>query len=64
VFETEPTPAARWADVPNVVLTPHTAGATMAAVQGMLGLLIRNLQAVAAGEPPLTPVPGCEGTRD
>lgn len=57
VFETEPTPADRWADVPNVLLTPHTAGATMAAVQGMLALLIRNLQAVAAGDPPVTPVP-------
>ena len=57
VFETEPTPAERWADVPNVLLTPHTAGATLAAVQGMLALLIRNLQAVAAGEPPVTPVP-------
>ena len=29
VFETEPTPAARWADVPNVVLTPHCAGTTV-----------------------------------
>lgn len=57
VFETEPTPADRWAEVPNVVLTPHTAGATMAAVQGMLGLLIQNLEAVAAGRPPVTPVP-------
>jgi lactate dehydrogenase-like 2-hydroxyacid dehydrogenase len=57
VFETEPTTAERWADVPNVLLTPHTAGATMAAVQGMLALLVRNLQAVAAGEPPVSPVP-------
>jgi lactate dehydrogenase-like 2-hydroxyacid dehydrogenase len=57
VFETEPTTAERWADVPNVLLTPHTAGATLAAVQGMLALLIRNLQAVAAGEPPVSPVP-------
>lgn len=57
VFQTEPTSAERWADVPNVLLTPHTAGATMAAVQGMLALLVRNLQAVAAGEPPVSPVP-------
>jgi lactate dehydrogenase-like 2-hydroxyacid dehydrogenase len=57
VFETEPTPADRWDGVPNVVLTPHTAGATMQAVQGMLALLIRNLEAVAAGGPPVTPVP-------
>lgn len=57
VFEPEPTEAERWADVPNTVLTPHTAGATDAAVQGMLALLMRNLTAVAAGGPPVTPVP-------
>lgn len=28
VFAEEPTPAARWADVPNVVLAPHMAGST------------------------------------
>ena len=56
VFETEPTDAARWADVPNTVLTPHTAGATGEAVQGMLMLLMQNLAAVLAGEPPRTPV--------
>lgn len=56
VFETEPTPADRWADVPNVVLTPHTGGATSEAVQGMLMLLMRNLAAAVAGEPLVTPV--------
>ncbi|WP_298163377.1 2-hydroxyacid dehydrogenase [Brevundimonas sp.] len=56
VFETEPTPAARWADVPNVVLTPHTGGATSEAVQGMLILLMRNLAAAVSGEPLVTPV--------
>jgi len=56
VFETEPTEAERWADVPNTVLTPHTAGATTEAVQGMLALLMRNLAAALAGEPLLTPV--------
>lgn len=56
VFETEPTDAARWADVPNVVLTPHTAGATSEAVQGMVMLLMRNLAAAVAGEPLVTPV--------
>lgn len=29
VFETEPTPVERWRDVPNVVLAPHIAGATI-----------------------------------
>ncbi|WGM31647.1 2-hydroxyacid dehydrogenase [Brevundimonas sp. NIBR11] len=56
VFETEPTDAARWADVPNVILTPHTAGATGEAVQGMVMLLMRNLAAAVAGEPLITPV--------
>ncbi len=51
VFETEPTPATRWADVPNTVLTPHTAGATQEAVQKMAGMLIANLAAFFAGEP-------------
>ncbi|MBW8303672.1 MAG: 2-hydroxyacid dehydrogenase [Brevundimonas sp.] len=57
VFEDEPTDAARWAGVPNTVLTPHTGGATTEAVQGMLMLLMENLRAAFAGEPPKTPVP-------
>lgn len=57
VFEAEPTGAARWADVPNTVLTPHTGGATTEAVQGMLMLLLQNLAAGFAGEPLKTPVP-------
>lgn len=56
VFEEEPTPADRWADVPNVVLTPHTGGATQAAVPAMLGLLLQNLSAHFAGQPLVTPV--------
>ncbi|HYC96797.1 2-hydroxyacid dehydrogenase [Brevundimonas sp.] len=58
VFEDEPTDAARWADVPNTVLTPHTGGATTEAVQGMLMLLLQNLEAAFAGQPLKTPVPG------
>ncbi len=56
VFQTEPTDAGRWVGVPNVVLTPHTAGATGEAVQGMLTLLMRNLAALHASEPLVTPV--------
>ena len=56
VFITEPTDPARWADVPNALLTPHTGGATTAGVQGMLVLLIENLQAHFAGQPLKTPV--------
>jgi lactate dehydrogenase-like 2-hydroxyacid dehydrogenase len=56
VFETEPTPAPRWADVPNVVLSPHTAGATSAAVPKMLALTRENLRRFFAGEPLVNPV--------
>jgi lactate dehydrogenase-like 2-hydroxyacid dehydrogenase len=56
VFEEEPTPAERWAEVPNTVLTPHTAGATTEAVQRMLELLLDNLEAFFGGEPLKTPV--------
>lgn len=57
VFTEEPVDLALWADVPNTVLTPHTAGATTQAVQGMLMLLMQNLACVFAGEPLKTPVP-------
>ncbi len=56
VYVEEPTPAARWADVPNVVLTPHTAGATREGVLGMFGLLEANLKAVLGGGAPVSPV--------
>lgn len=58
VFEAEPTDPGRWADVPNTVLTPHTGGATTEAVQGMLMLLLQNLEAAFAGRPLKTPVTG------
>ena len=56
VFDTEPTDPARSSDVPNTTLTPHTAGATNEAVQGMLGLLLENLSAHFDGRPLKTPV--------
>jgi lactate dehydrogenase-like 2-hydroxyacid dehydrogenase len=51
VFETEPTPAGRWAEVPNVVLSPHTAGATSGALPKMVALTRENLRRFFAGEP-------------
>ncbi|KQX20906.1 MULTISPECIES: 2-hydroxyacid dehydrogenase [unclassified Sphingomonas] len=57
VYVQEPTPADRWADVPNTVLTPHTGGATDAAVQRMKDMLVANLAAFYAGEPLVTPIP-------
>ena len=51
VFETEPTPAERWADVPNIVLSPHAAGATSGALPKMVDLTRENLRRFFAGEP-------------
>ncbi|MGC1302791.1 MAG: NAD(P)-dependent oxidoreductase [Caulobacteraceae bacterium] len=56
VFVTEPTPPERWADVPNTLLTPHTAGATTAAAAAMMVQLKANLAAFFAGEPLKTPI--------
>jgi lactate dehydrogenase-like 2-hydroxyacid dehydrogenase len=56
VFQHEPTDALRWTDIPNTVLTPHTGGTTTEAVQGMLMLLVQNLQAILQGAPAVTPI--------
>jgi lactate dehydrogenase-like 2-hydroxyacid dehydrogenase len=55
VFETEPTPAERWDDVPNIVLSPHTAGATSGALPKMVALTRENLRRFFAGEPLANP---------
>lgn len=57
VFAAEPTPPERWADVPNTVLTPHTAGATSAAVPRMVALTRENLRRFFAGDELVNPVP-------
>jgi lactate dehydrogenase-like 2-hydroxyacid dehydrogenase len=56
VFQTEPTPPERWTDVPHTLLTPHTAGATAAAVPKMIALTRENLRRFFAGEPLANPV--------
>lgn len=56
VFEQEPTPAARWAEVPRTVLTPHTAGATLDSIPAMVSLTLENLRRYFHGEPLATPV--------
>lgn len=56
VFETEPTPARRWADVPNTVLTPHSAGGTVDSIPLMIASCLENLRCFFAGEPLPTPV--------
>jgi lactate dehydrogenase-like 2-hydroxyacid dehydrogenase len=52
VFETEPTPPERWADVPNTLLTPHMAGATRLGVANMVSMLRANLDSFFAGAVP------------
>jgi lactate dehydrogenase-like 2-hydroxyacid dehydrogenase len=56
VFAAEPTPPERWAEVPNLVLSPHAAGATTGALPKMLALTRENLRRFFAGEPLVNPV--------
>jgi phosphoglycerate dehydrogenase-like enzyme len=56
VFVTEPTPASRWADVPNTTLTPHLGGATREALHQGSQNVLENLRRFYAGEPLLTPL--------
>jgi lactate dehydrogenase-like 2-hydroxyacid dehydrogenase len=51
VFETEPTPAARWKDVPNVTLTPHAGGGGTYSVQRYRQIAIENFDCFFAGKP-------------
>jgi hydroxypyruvate reductase len=60
VFENEPNvPQALW-NMPNVVLTPHTASATRQTRQAMADLAFANMKAGLTGQPLLTPVPECQ----
>jgi lactate dehydrogenase-like 2-hydroxyacid dehydrogenase len=56
VFEVEPTSSERWADVPNIVLTPHSAGGTSDSIPKMVGQALENLRRFLAEEPLLSPV--------
>lgn len=56
VGETEPKWAPGLKDLPNVVLTPHIASATIEARSAMGELAAKNIIAVLSGQPPLTPV--------
>ncbi len=56
VFEEEPTPPARWADVPNTVLTPHSAGGTVDSIPRMVGQALENVRRFLAGEPVMSPI--------
>jgi lactate dehydrogenase-like 2-hydroxyacid dehydrogenase len=56
VFATEPTPHDLWADLPNTVLTPHTAGSSSEAVPLLVGQSVENVKRFLAGEPVVSPV--------
>jgi len=55
-FGPGPRPAAGWADVPNTVLTPHTAGGTLESIPKMVGQTLENLRRFFDTEPLLSPV--------
>jgi len=61
VFVREPTPAERWAGVPNAVLTTHTAGSSNEAVPLMVAQAIDNVRRFLAGEPLASPAPPVAG---
>ncbi len=61
VFVQEPTPAERWAQVPNAVLTTHTAGSSNEAIPLMVAQAIDNVQKFLAGEALASPVPMVTG---
>lgn len=56
VFQEEPTPAARWKDVPNTTLTPHLGGGTREALLAGSQNVLENLRRFYASEPLLTPL--------
>lgn len=56
VYEEEPKMAPGLAELPNTVLTPHTASATEETRNAMSELAAKNIVAVLNGQPPLTPV--------
>ena len=59
VFDGEPAVHPDLLKVPNVVLTPHIASATVETRKAMSALALANLEAFMAGQPVLTPVPEC-----
>ncbi len=56
VFTGEPGAPAELFDLPNVILTPHVGSATTATREAMTRVVVENIEAVAAGRGPVTPV--------
>ncbi|MDB5715847.1 MAG: 2-hydroxyacid dehydrogenase [Sphingomonadales bacterium] len=53
VFEHEPFRGSEWADVPNVLMAPHVAGATREAFSAVFAGALDNLRRHVAGQPVL-----------
>jgi phosphoglycerate dehydrogenase-like enzyme len=49
-----------FADLPQVLVTPHIAGASKRSVAAVMQVVLGNLNRYAQGQPPLHPVPGTE----
>jgi lactate dehydrogenase-like 2-hydroxyacid dehydrogenase len=60
----EPTPVAKWAEVPNLILTPHLGGYATASFDSAVNMLLGNLRCFFAGERLLTPVSTSVPARD
>jgi lactate dehydrogenase-like 2-hydroxyacid dehydrogenase len=56
VFQNEPLVPEALLPLPNVILQPHLGGATYESAAAGMALVVDNLRAYFAGEPPLTPV--------
>lgn len=56
VYEFEPNPAPGLTKLKNVVLTPHTASATVEARNKMSRICAENIIAVLSGQPAITPI--------
>jgi lactate dehydrogenase-like 2-hydroxyacid dehydrogenase len=57
VFAEEPTPPQRWADVPNTLLTPHSASSTFDIIPRLMDQVVVNIRLFLAGEPVANPAP-------
>jgi lactate dehydrogenase-like 2-hydroxyacid dehydrogenase len=51
VFENEPTDPARWAGLPNLLLSPHRAGSTQERVRAMMDRCLDNVAAAMENRP-------------
>jgi phosphoglycerate dehydrogenase-like enzyme len=50
VFAQEPTPAGEWRDTPNLILHPHSGGATQEAIEDGCAMALENVRRFFAGD--------------